>query len=121
MSRRYSIKGHLRFVNLSTGGHHCFRSAPCRENHTADMAFMLFFLIGADLSLSIAISTASTCIVFLFITLNTFLYVTTVLDSLHDNSDRKVEIDWIGILTTTLALIIESIYHGRMYGLLNVF
>lgn len=68
------------------------------------------FLIGADLPLSVAMTTASTCLAFVFIPLNTFIYVTIALDSIHDNSDRQVEIDWIGISTTTLALIIGGLF-----------
>ena len=58
------------------------------------------FAIGADLPLSIAMTTASSLLSFAFIPLNIFLYITLGLDS------DGIEIDWVGLIGAIAILVI---------------
>eukprot|EP01084_Bolivina_argentea_P000877 1607_1 len=66
------------------------------------------FAIGADLPLSIAMTTASSILSFAFIPLNCFIYI-----ELGLNSSSSVNIDWSGLMTSIIVLIV-----GIVVGLL---
>eukprot|EP01084_Bolivina_argentea_P154103 268659_1 len=58
------------------------------------------FTIGADLPLSIAMTTSSSILAFAFIPLNSFLYVQLGLDQ-----GDSVAIDWLGLFISTIVLL----------------